>query len=78
MFIKKKGLRVPQDLAVVGFDKSQIYRLFLTSVAHILQPQREFGENAVDILHDMIENKSTGRSIVLKPTLVPGGSVLKD
>ena len=78
MVIKKKGLQVPQDLAVIGFDKSQIYRLFSTSVAHILQPQKEFGENAVDILHDMIENKSAGRSIVLKPTLIPGGSVLKD
>lgn len=76
--IKKKGLNVPQDLAVIGFDKSNIYNLFSTSVAHLLQPQKEFGAAAVDILHDMIEKKSDGRSIVLKPTLVPGGSVLKD
>ena len=51
------------------------YRTDLEQFAAYLQ--KEFGENAVDILHDMIENKSAGRSIVLKPTLVPGGSVLK-
>ena len=76
--IKKKGLNVPQDLAVIGFDKSNIYNLFSTSVAHLLQPQKEFGAAAVDILHDMIEKKAPARSIVLKPTLVPGGSVLTD
>lgn len=75
--IKKKGLRVPQDIAVVGFDRSKIYSLFSPSVAHVLQPQKELGECAVDVLHEMIEYKIEGRSILLKPMLVPGGSVKK-
>ena len=75
--VKKRGLRVPEDLAVVGFDKSNIYKLFSTSVAHILQPLQELGESAVDMLHDMIEHGGEPKSIVLKPILVEGGSVCK-
>lgn len=75
--VKKRNFRVPEDVAVVGFDKSNIYNLFPTSVAHILQPLQELGENAVDILHDMIEHTGEPRSMVLKPILIEGGSVLK-
>jgi len=39
------------------------------------QPLRELGEKSVETLHAMIENEPGERTIILRPTLVPGGSV---
>ena len=75
--MKDMGLNTPDDFAVVGFDNSNIYRLFSTTVAHIRQPLKALGETAVELIHDMIEGKEHNQTIVLKPTLIPGGSVQK-
>lgn len=75
--MKDLGLGTPEDFAIVGFDKSNIYKLFATTVAHIIQPLSELGETTVELIHDMIEGKRGPETIVLKPTLVPGGSAQK-
>ncbi len=71
--MKKLGLRTPDDLAIVGFDESDIYSLYDTTVTHIVQPLKELGEKSVEALIGMIEGKPA-ETIVLKPTLIPGGS----
>ena len=75
--MKEMGLSTPDDFAVVGFDNSKIYRLFPTTVAHIRQPLQALGETSVELMHEMIEGKGEYRTIVLKPTLITGGSVQK-
>ena len=74
--MKKLGLRTPQDLAIVGFDESDIYSLYETTVSHIVQPLKELGEKSVEVLIDMIQGKEA-QTIVLKPTLKLGGSTEK-
>lgn len=74
--IKDLGLNVPEDFAIVGFDKSNIYKLFTTTVAHIIQPLQELGEASVTLIHEMIEGGEP-KKIILRPTLVPGGSTRK-
>lgn len=71
--IKNLGLKVPQDLAVVGFDKSDIYNLYATTVSHIEQPLVELGTKSVELLTSMI-NGEAPQKIVLKPSLILGGS----
>ncbi len=71
--MKKLGLRTPQDLAIVGFDESDIYSLYPTTVSHIVQPLRELGEKSVSLLLDMIGGAAP-QKIVLKPSLATGGS----
>lgn len=69
--VKAKGLRMPEDLAVVGFDNSNIYNLFASDVAHIIQPLKELGELSTQLVLDMIEGKDIKeKTIILKPTLV--------
>ena len=68
-------LRMPRDLGLVAFDESDLYRLGPSTIAHIVQPLRELGEKSVETLHAMIENEPGERTIILRPTLVPGGSV---
>lgn len=71
--MKKLGLRTPEDLAIVGFDESDIYSLYSTSVTHIVQPLLELGEKSVEVLTGMIEGKPA-ESIILKPEIIYGGS----
>ena len=74
--LKKLGLKTPKDLAVVGFDESDIYSLYETTVTHIVQPLKELGEKSVEILIDMIHGNAA-ESIILTPTLIKGGSTQK-
>lgn len=74
--MKKLGLRTPEDLAIVGFDESDIYSLYSTTITHIIQPLKALGEKSVDVLVSMIQGKGA-ESIVLSPELVSGGSTEK-
>ena len=70
-------LRTPRDLGLVAFDESDLYRLGPSTIAHIVQPLRELGEKSFELLHSMIENEPGDGIIILRPELVPGGSVIK-
>lgn len=73
--MKDLGISAPKDLGLVAFDESDVYKLYSTTVAHIVQPLKELGEQSVDLLHAMIENlPRENDTIILKPTLVEGGS----
>ena len=74
--MKKLGLKTPGDLAIVGFDESDIFILYETTVSHMVQPLKELGEKSVEVLIDMIQGKEP-RKIVLKPELKEGGSTAK-
>lgn len=74
--MKKLGLKTPGDLAIVGFDESDIYSLYETTVSHIVQPLKELGEKSVEVLIGMIQGKEP-QTIVLKPALKLGGSTEK-
>lgn len=71
--MKKLGLKTPQDLAIIGFDESDIFSLYETTVSHIVQPLKELGEKSVEVLIDMIQGKAP-QKIILKPDLKIGGS----
>ncbi|HLE16045.1 MAG TPA: LacI family DNA-binding transcriptional regulator [Anaerolineales bacterium] len=72
----RSGRRVPQDLAVVGFDNIPESRYFWPGLTTIDQPLIELGGRAVQALSGRIEAEyndehpaQTG-SLLLKPTLV--------
>ena len=51
----KCGIRVPQDLSVVGFDDSKIASLLTPPLTSVAQPYEQMGETAVHILVRVIE-----------------------
>jgi LacI family transcriptional regulator/LacI family repressor for deo operon, udp, cdd, tsx, nupC, and nupG len=69
--IHGRGLAVPADVAVVGFDDppwAQALRPALTSVR---QPTREMGRVAVELLTDRLEHpRAPVRSVMLEPELM--------
>ena len=69
----KAGVRVPQDLAVVGFDDIPLAEVFsLTTVA---QPSQEIGAQAAQLLIDRIQGDSSPPQRLHLPTrLIVRGS----
>ncbi|MEU5162167.1 LacI family DNA-binding transcriptional regulator [Streptomyces sp. NPDC020875] len=48
--LERRGLRVPADMAVVGFDGIPLSRIVRPALTTVRQPMRRLGEDAVDLL----------------------------
>ncbi|MCK2216042.1 LacI family transcriptional regulator [Actinomadura sp. ATCC 31491] len=72
--LARHGLRVPEDVAVTGFDGIVAGRLSEPSLTTIRQPFASMGRLAVRILTDTIAGREHPRSYVLPTRLVLGGS----
>jgi LacI family transcriptional regulator len=53
---REAGLRVPQDIAFVGFDDLPIATMSDIQLTTVRQPVVQFGAQAVELLLDLIEN----------------------
>jgi len=54
--LDRRGVRVPEDLAVVGFDGIPLGRLVTPALTTVRQPMRRLGEEAVELLVARLEN----------------------
>jgi DNA-binding LacI/PurR family transcriptional regulator len=57
--LKKAGKRVPQDIAVIGFDDNDRAKSFSPPLTTVRQPLVRMGKDAVDILTRQIERPLT-------------------
>jgi DNA-binding LacI/PurR family transcriptional regulator len=57
--IKSKGLRIPEDIAVIGFSNDYGGELMDPSLTTVAQPLEEMGRIATQLLIDQIEKDST-------------------
>ncbi|KAF0857397.1 ribose operon transcriptional repressor RbsR [Pantoea dispersa] len=70
------GLRVPQDMAVMGYDNIELARYLTPPLSTIHQPKDELGELAIDtLIHRMSDPDASQQMLVLTPELVERGSV---
>ena len=69
--VRDAGLRVPQDIAFVGFDDLPIASLSDFQLTTVHQPIMQFGAKAVDTLIDLIENGiKPSRRIIMDTELI--------
>jgi DNA-binding LacI/PurR family transcriptional regulator len=54
--IHEAGLAMPQDIAVVGFDGTELAEMVTPPLSTIQQPSREIGRQAVGLLLNKIDN----------------------
>ncbi|HEX7671802.1 MAG TPA: diguanylate cyclase, partial [Polyangiaceae bacterium] len=66
-----RGLHVPEDVAVVGFDDVEEARCFVPPLTTVRQPLADQGRWAVDILLDSIEGRPTPDRTMLHTEFVP-------
>ncbi len=77
--IKKHGLRIPDDIGLIGFNNEPITNLLSPSISTIDQPAFEMGKTAARLFIEMMNNDSTASSdnIVLKPKLIVRESTMR-
>ncbi|MEU8678780.1 LacI family DNA-binding transcriptional regulator [Streptomyces sp. NPDC048560] len=66
--LRARGKRVPDDIAVVGFDDSLIARHTNPSLTSVRQPVEEIGSTIAQMLLEEIEDPEMPRRCVLLPT----------
>lgn len=54
--IEEAGMKVPQDIAVIGFDGTELAEMVSPQLTTIEQPSREIGRQAVTLLLRKIDN----------------------
>ncbi len=70
--IKESGLRIPDDIAVVGFDDISFASFPEIGLTTVRQPKYEMGKLAAKILLDRIVNKTSNepKRFILEPELI--------
>ena len=68
--LRGRGVRVPDDIAVVGFNDDEEGRSILPALTTVAQPVAEMGAAAVNLLMDLLAERSAPASITLPLDLV--------
>lgn len=77
-YARDHGIRIGQDLALIGFGNTQVVPLNATTSLNIIYPRlstveqhpKKTGQTAVEVLKRMIDGKSVERSTLIKPELL--------
>lgn len=72
----QKGLRVPEDISVVGFDDIQTAATFDPPLTTIRQERNELGKCAYVVLNSLIHNISISKTL-LRPKLIERSSTAR-
>lgn len=70
--IRERGLKIPADIAVVGYDDVEVASLLEVPLTTIHTPKYRLGKRAVEILIDDLlgEKGETPQQLVIEPSLV--------
>lgn len=70
--LTEQGVRVPQDVRVVGFGDLDVAAFSTVPLATVRQPVEELGRTAVELLLDEVESNAGHQHVaqVLEPTMV--------
>ncbi|MDR1496116.1 MAG: LacI family transcriptional regulator [Clostridiales Family XIII bacterium] len=80
MGIRAKGLKVPDDLSLIGFDSMDWAKINVPALTIVEQPIKSIGRQAAELFIKRLDNENGGmpkQSIILSATLNIGESVRK-
>jgi LacI family transcriptional regulator len=72
--IRKSAVKVPEDLAVIGFDGHEVFDFFQPPISYIKQPLEEMGKESVKILLEQIKGTRKTVHAELKHQFIETGS----
>lgn len=73
--LRDKGLRVPEDVSVAGFDGLPLGSYLVPKLSSVAQPAQEMGHRCVEILLSCIENDAAAVHETVPFTILERGSV---
>ena len=68
--LTEKGLKVPEDVAVVGFDNTMITRVYNPTVTTVSQSQKRMGQKAMQILADRLAGKFAPEKVTVPHEII--------
>lgn len=74
--LREKGLRVPEDVSVSGFDGTEMARYFIPSIATVRQPTQEIARRSVELLCAMLDGEEA-QHVTVDYTLLEGESIAR-
>ncbi|HAT4313755.1 TPA: LacI family transcriptional regulator [Clostridium perfringens] len=75
--ITDKGLRVGEDIALLGFDGMDMTKYYFPGISTIEQPKERLAKESINLLLDLINKKSENRNIVIETNLLERESTIK-
>ena len=75
-FLKDEGVRVPDDVQIIGYDGIQNYYSGQYQCSTIVQPVREMAETCVNLI--LTKDRSTLPSLVLLPVAYASGGTTRE
>lgn len=74
--IREKGLHIPEDISIVGFDNIEFSRYFHPQLSTVNYPMREIGETAANwILNHIYQQRPTDITHIFIPELISRESI---
>ena len=75
--LQHSGVRIPEDLSVIGFDKLELFGEIFPDLTLIRQPQLSIGREAASLMLDLVGsgNSVSHRIVTLSTELAEGKSV---
>ncbi len=75
--LNQGGVRVPEDLSVIGFDKLELFGAIFPDLTLIRQPQLSIGRECANLMLDLLNNRDSAchRIVTLSTELTEGKSV---
>lgn len=74
-YFQEKGIRVPEEISVVGFDDSALCQYCFPSLTTVRQDARKRAQEAIGILQNLKAGKQESMTVKLPVFLVERGSV---
>lgn len=68
------GIRVPEDLAIIGYDNSPMAAMPLVGLTSVDQNAAELGRTAAEILLGRIDGREEARHLLIEPHVEMRGS----
>lgn len=69
-YLNKLGIKVPEQIAVVGFDETDAFDLFYSPLTYVKQPMEKLASQALKLLLNAIENPGMQQTAILDAELV--------
>ncbi len=73
----KKGIKISEQLSVIGYDNTQLARMMTPSLTTLAQPLYEMGRQGMEILIQHIDKGRSMKSVILPHTIVERETVRK-
>jgi LacI family transcriptional regulator len=75
-YLSDKAVRVPDDIAVVGFDNQPEAEYSIPPLTSIHQPVDEIGRKSVELMKRMLQEQAKPAHLLVSPQLIARGSTV--